>query len=141
LPDSLFFISVSSLQVPDNKSNGGEGGILLPPFLASYGDAYTFAIIPCVYAGYKRNLSSVPVSIVSAICCSSAETGITGISAHVLDRTRHATPLGPPEPDTQERLILLTIAAFAQHPWKDVSIDTVQVVVCGVPPFAALPGQ
>ena len=30
------------------KTSGGEGGILLPPFLLSSCDAYTSVIIPCV---------------------------------------------------------------------------------------------
>jgi hypothetical protein len=35
-----------------------EGGILLPPFSLSSCDAYTFAIIRFVLAGYKRIRSS-----------------------------------------------------------------------------------
>jgi hypothetical protein len=31
----------------DYKGNGGEGGILLPPFLLSSCDLYTSAIIAC----------------------------------------------------------------------------------------------
>jgi hypothetical protein len=38
---------ISSLQARDNKSNGGEGGILLPPFLASADESYTSVIIRC----------------------------------------------------------------------------------------------
>jgi hypothetical protein len=68
------------LEVPDRKMSGGEGGILLPPFLLSRCDPYTSAIIPCALAGYKRIRSSATVSTVSLIPCSSAQNGIIGIS-------------------------------------------------------------
>jgi hypothetical protein len=41
-------VDISGLQVPDNKSNGGEGGILLPPLPANADDSYTSGIVPCV---------------------------------------------------------------------------------------------
>jgi hypothetical protein len=54
------------------ESNGGEGGILLPPLLASADESYTSAIIPCAVGSYKRILSSATVSTVSLIAWSSA---------------------------------------------------------------------
>ena len=36
------------------KTSGGEGGILLPPFMLSTSDAYTSVIISCALASYKR---------------------------------------------------------------------------------------
>ena len=69
-----------SLQLIDNKRYGGEGGILLPPFLLSDCDSYTFAIIGSISADYKRFQSCTGVSIVSLIRYSSAENGISGIS-------------------------------------------------------------
>ena len=68
------------------KKSGGEGGILVPPFLLSSCDAYTSTIIPCVLVGYKQIRSSATVSIVSLIRWSSAENGIRGISGKVLLR-------------------------------------------------------
>ena len=65
-------------------SNGGEGGILVPPFPASADESYTSAIIPRVLDAYKRFLSSATVSIVSPIRWSSAENGISGISSNWL---------------------------------------------------------
>jgi hypothetical protein len=43
-------------------------------------DAYTFMIIPCVYAGYKHIRTQAEVSTVYAIPRSPTKNGITGIS-------------------------------------------------------------
>jgi hypothetical protein len=47
---------------------------------ATCGDAYTFTIIPCVYAGYKHIRTQAEVSTVYAIPRSPTKNGITGIS-------------------------------------------------------------
>jgi hypothetical protein len=59
---------------------GGEGGILSPPFLLSSCHPCTFAIIRYILAGYNGFRTQATVSIASPIPCSSAETGISGIS-------------------------------------------------------------
>lgn len=43
--DSAASVGGNSLQ---SRLSGGEGGILLPPFLASADESYTYAIILCV---------------------------------------------------------------------------------------------
>ena len=53
---------------------GGEGGILLPPFLLSRCDAYTSVITRCLLEGYKGIRSSDTVSIVSLIRWSPRKT-------------------------------------------------------------------
>jgi len=65
------------------RKTGGEGGILLPPFLLSACDPYTSEIIACFPEAYKNFHSWATVSIVSPIRCSSAENGISGISQRV----------------------------------------------------------
>jgi len=49
------------------SSSGGEGEILLQPFLLSSCDPYTSVIIRCVWTAYKRIRSQATVSIVSLI--------------------------------------------------------------------------
>jgi hypothetical protein len=64
------------------RLSGGEGGILLPPFLAGAYESYTSGIIPCVLAGCKLFSTFASVSTVSPICCDSDQNGITGISGN-----------------------------------------------------------
>jgi hypothetical protein len=62
------------------RLNGGEGGILLPPSLASHREIYTSATIPCVCKGYKHFRSQAAASIVSLVRCNSSKNGISGIT-------------------------------------------------------------
>lgn len=72
---------------------GGEGGILLPLFLASAGESYTSVIISSICAGYKRGSTSGPVSVVSVIRYISEKNGITGISGSRTYRERQKKSL------------------------------------------------
>ena len=62
------------------ENSGGEGGIRLPPFLASTDESCTSAIILFVLAGYKPIDPARTVSTVSVIPLVYRENGITGIS-------------------------------------------------------------